>query len=233
MQTCAFWCIEKCTPLFWCTYWKVQTQVYFDVLRSTNLSVFWCIEKCNCNSLSCPPGQLAPGGEDNQGGGQDIPRQLATRGTSQPRLACPPGGKLSRGQDKLGHHPLFWCIGRCKPECMLVHRKVQTEVYFGALRSANLSVFWCITMILFCLFYSRIQAAFPIQNRPVSSQFWDFSLPEDFIGIYSQFKRHRLYPKKGNKITVSWSANPSIFGCTEKWKPYFDVLRKANLSVFW
>ena len=55
------------------------------------------------------PGQLAPppGGEDNQGGG-----------ASYPRSACPPegkptavglslggggGGKLSRGQDKLGH----------------------------------------------------------------------------------------------------------------------------------
>ena len=40
------------------------------------------------------PGQLAPGGEDNQGGGQDIPGQLG-----------PQGGKLSRGwgggQDKL------------------------------------------------------------------------------------------------------------------------------------
>ena len=32
------------------------------------------------------PGQLAPGGEDNQGGGQDIPGYLAPR-----------GGKLSRG----------------------------------------------------------------------------------------------------------------------------------------
>ena len=38
------------------------------------------------------PGQLALGGEDNQGGGQDIPGQLSH-----------PGGKLSRGQDKLGH----------------------------------------------------------------------------------------------------------------------------------
>ena len=41
---------------------------------------------------ACPPG-----GEDNQGGGQDIPGQLAPRGASQPRLACPPGVKLSRG----------------------------------------------------------------------------------------------------------------------------------------
>ena len=49
------------------------------------------------------PGQLAPGGEDNQGGGQDIPGQLAPWGARQPRLACPPGGNLSRGQDKLGH----------------------------------------------------------------------------------------------------------------------------------
>ena len=53
------------------------------------------------------PGQLAPGGEDNQGGGQDIPGQLAPRGASQPRLDCPPGGKLSRGQDKLGHRYLY------------------------------------------------------------------------------------------------------------------------------
>ena len=38
------------------------------------------------------PGQLAPGGEDNQGGGQDIPGYLAPRGES-----CP------GGQDKLLH----------------------------------------------------------------------------------------------------------------------------------
>ena len=38
------------------------------------------------------PGQLAPGGEDNQGGGQDIPGYLAPRGAS-----CP------GGQDKLLH----------------------------------------------------------------------------------------------------------------------------------
>ena len=62
------------------------------------------------------PGQLAPRGEDNQGGGQDIPGQLAPRGASQPRLACPPGVKLSRGQDKLGHRSeavvlflCYWC----------------------------------------------------------------------------------------------------------------------------
>ena len=48
-----------------------------------------------------------PGGEDNQGGGQDIPGQLAPRGARQPRLACPPGGNLSRGQDKLGHRSLL------------------------------------------------------------------------------------------------------------------------------
>ena len=39
------------------------------------------------------PGQPAPGGEDNQGGGQDIPGQLAPRGAS-----CPGEGG---GQDKL------------------------------------------------------------------------------------------------------------------------------------
>ena len=49
------------------------------------------------------PGQLPPPpppptpGEDNQGGGQDIAGQLAPRGWFAP------GGKLSRGQDKLGH----------------------------------------------------------------------------------------------------------------------------------
>ena len=42
------------------------------------------------------PGQLAPGGEDNQGGGQDIPGQLAPRGAS-----CP------GGQDKLLHRYAF------------------------------------------------------------------------------------------------------------------------------
>ena len=57
---------------------------------------------------ACPPG-----GEDNQGGGQDIPGQLAPRGARQPRLACPPGGNLSRGQDKLGHRPI------CTPGLLL------------------------------------------------------------------------------------------------------------------
>ena len=47
------------------------------------------------------PGILPPGGEDKKGGGQDILGQLAPWGASQVRLACPPGGKLSRGQDKL------------------------------------------------------------------------------------------------------------------------------------
>ena len=46
---------------------------------------------------------MPPGDEDNQGGGQDIPGQLAPRGARQPWLDCPLGGKLSRGQDKLGH----------------------------------------------------------------------------------------------------------------------------------
>ena len=45
------------------------------------------------------PGQLAPGGEDNQGGGKISRDSLPPGGASQPRG----GGKLSRGQDKLGH----------------------------------------------------------------------------------------------------------------------------------
>ena len=44
------------------------------------------------------PGQLAPGGEDNQGGGQDIPGYLAPRGAS-----CP------GGQDKLLHRHKLVC----------------------------------------------------------------------------------------------------------------------------
>ena len=57
-------------------------------------------EKGRCNSLSCPPGQLAPGGEDNQGGGQDIPGQLTPRGEANRgwlalRGASCPGGKIN------------------------------------------------------------------------------------------------------------------------------------------
>ena len=39
---------------------------------------------------------LPPGGEGNQGGG-----------VGYPGTGCPPGGNLSRGQDKLGHRPRF------------------------------------------------------------------------------------------------------------------------------
>ena len=49
---------------------------------------------------ACPP---PPPGVKITRVGQDIPGQLVPWGARQPRSACPPGGKLSRGQDKLGH----------------------------------------------------------------------------------------------------------------------------------
>ena len=50
------------------------------------------------------PGQLAPGGEDNQGGGQDIPGQLA-----------PPGASCPGGQDKLLHREISCFINSINP----------------------------------------------------------------------------------------------------------------------
>ena len=51
---------------------------------------------------------------------------------------------------------------------------------------------------------------FPIQYRPVFSQFWRFcSQPNAFIGIFLKFKRHRLYPENGNKITVYLLQRPT------------------------
>ena len=44
------------------------------------------------------PGQLAPGGENNLGGGPDIPENLAPRGAS-----CPGGG----GDKPLLHTPIL------------------------------------------------------------------------------------------------------------------------------
>ena len=48
----------------------------------------------------------------------------------------------------------------------------------------------------------RNTGCFPIQNRPVFSQFWRF-FPnlKILLGFIIKFKRHRLYPKNGNKIT--------------------------------
>ena len=58
-------------------------------------------------------------------------------------------------------------------------------------------------VILFCLFYSRIQAASQSKKRPIFSQFLIFiSQSKDFISIIPKFKWHRLYPKEGNKITA-------------------------------
>ena len=48
-----------------------------------NFYLYWAEGKINQR------GQLGPWGEDNQGGGQDIPKQLAPRGSS-----CP-GGKIN------------------------------------------------------------------------------------------------------------------------------------------
>ena len=62
---------------------------------------FFCL--CCAGGKINRAGQLAPGGEDNQGGGGKISRDSLSPGGKKPRLACPHGNKLSRGQDKLGH----------------------------------------------------------------------------------------------------------------------------------
>ena len=50
------------------------------------------------------PGYVAPPGvKVTRVGGRISRDRLPPRGASQPWLACPPGGNLSRGQDKLGH----------------------------------------------------------------------------------------------------------------------------------
>ena len=43
------------------------------------------------------PGYVAPGGEDNQGGGRISRDRLPPRGATYPWLACPPGGQPVQG----------------------------------------------------------------------------------------------------------------------------------------
>ena len=58
-------------------------------------------------------------------------------------------------------------------------------------------------VILFCLFYSRTQAASQSKKGMYFPNFWRFSPNlRILLGFISKFKGHRLYPKKGNKITV-------------------------------
>ena len=58
-------------------------------------------------------------------------------------------------------------------------------------------------VILFSLFYSRIQAASQSKKSLYFPYFGDFfPKPAVLLGCILKFKRHRLYPKKGNKITV-------------------------------
>ena len=66
----------------WIRTLKASQGVWHDLLSD---SFFVILQVCRCNSLSCPPGQLAP------------------RGASCPGISCPPpwlssppGGKLSR-----------------------------------------------------------------------------------------------------------------------------------------
>ena len=58
--------------------------------------------------------------------------------------------------------------------------------------------------ILFCLFYSRIQAASQSQKGQYFPYFGEF-FPNLRIlfGFIPKFKRHRLYPPKGDRITES------------------------------
>ena len=58
------------------------------------------------------------------------------------------------------------------------------------------------TVILFCLFYSRIQAAFQSKKRPIFPIFiYFFPDLKILLGFIPKFKRHRMYPKVGYKIT--------------------------------
>ena len=51
-------------------------------------------------------------------------------------------------------------------------------------------------MILFCLFYSQIQAASQSKKGLYFPNFGDFSQPEDFIGIYSIIQKEKAVSKK-------------------------------------
>ena len=67
------------------------------------LHLLWCNCEYRCNSLSCPPGQLAPRGASCPG-----------LSYPPPWLSSPPGGKLSRPV-YLAPHPyrgnnLIWCF---------------------------------------------------------------------------------------------------------------------------
>ena len=58
------------------------------------------------------------------------------------------------------------------------------------------------TVILFCLFYSRIKAASQSKKGLYFPIFGDsFPNLRILLRFISKFKRHRLCPKEGNKIT--------------------------------
>ena len=63
------------------------------------------------------------------------------------------------------------------------------------------------TVILFCLFYSRIQAASQSKKGLYFPNFGEF-FPnlQILLGFIPNFKRQRLYPEKGNKITGPYIA---------------------------
>ena len=90
---------------------------------------------------------------------------------------------------------------------------------------------------------------FPIQNRPVFSQFWRF-FPNlrILLGFILKFKRHRLYPQNSNKITgpihvsnphtkFGWiSSNgrvPTRQGKVREIRFFFKVREKSGNSVKW
>ena len=73
---------------------------FIKMIQKNNKITCICFYLCWAGGKINRPGQLAPRGEDNQGGGQDIAGQLAPQGASQLRLACPrgvscPGGKIN------------------------------------------------------------------------------------------------------------------------------------------
>ena len=165
----AFWCIQKCKlKCIWCiekgkpkcflmhwevqpkpilVHWEVQTWVYFDALRSASPSAFWWTEaKPECFLMHWE--------------GQTGVLFDALISASPSAFWCFEKAKPE----------CFWCIEKCKVECIfmswkcndkakpefiLMHSEVKTEVHFDvlrgqtrrlidALRNTNLSVFWCI-----------------------------------------------------------------------------------------
>ena len=88
----------------------------------------------------------------------------------------------------------------CLTERLLMGRKESNQT-----KANNVPRYHVLVIFIYRLLNSQSKKGLYFPNL------WDFfPQPEDFIRFIPKFKRHRLYPKKGNKITVFEQAGLSL-----------------------